>query len=393
MIVDPLQQNSYGMSLNQQSQVAGFSERFASRYNNGVQENLGVLPGGITSKGHAINNLGEVAGHSTYTDSGSIHHATLFRNGTKTDLGSLPNAGNYSTAAGINDSTEIVGYSGFDADTSNTRAFIWDASGGLRNLGTLGGGFAKAFSINNAGQVTGHASTTTPNSHVAFIWDEVNGMRPIGTIAGNTSTGRLINANGHVAGTSTINDFDNRQHAFFYNGTSILDLGSLGGEDFYSDRSSANGINIHDHVVGSTYLPYEGGALYLVAFIYRDGQMQNLEALLDASGAGYRLGGASGINDAGQITSTASRGPSNDTRAVLLTPVPQVNAATGTAGVITLQGRAQPNQPLRVEISSTPGAFTAEGSTLITAASDGSFEFQETPPAGMASRFYRIVAL
>lgn len=407
VITNPLQQNSYGMALNQQGQVAGRSEFFASRYSNGVQENLGHLSGFALNNsgyGRAINNLGAVAGYSTYDNGGSIRHAALFSNGTRTDLGFLPNAGNNSFAFGINDEMTIVGHSGPSSDpfSSNTRAFIWDSSNGMRELVTPDGGFAKAYAINNAGRVTGHASTPTPNSYVASIWENTGAMRSIGTIDGIFSTGRAINANGHVAGLSTINNADNRNHAFLYNGTVIVDLGSLGihgaqyegGDEFYSDRSEAYGINIYDHVVGSTYLPFDGGGVpYQVAFIYRDGRMHNLEALLDESGTGYRLGSASAINDKGQITSTASRGPNNDIRGVLLTPVPQVAAVTGGGGVITLQGQAQPNQSLRVERSSTPSSFTAEGGQLITAAADGSFVFEETPPVGIISRFYRVVAL
>jgi probable HAF family extracellular repeat protein len=407
VITNPPQQNSYGMALNQQGQVAGRSEFFASRYSNGVQENLGHLSGfalNNSAYGRAINNLGAVAGYSTYDNGGGIRHAALFHNGARMDLGFLPNAGNNSFAFGINDQMTIVGHSGPSSDpfNSNTRAFIWDSSNGMRELAATGGGFAKAYAINNAGLVTGHAANSTPNSFVASIWDNTGAMRFIGTIDGNFSTGRAINANGHVAGLSTINDFDNRDHAFLYNGTSIVDLGSLGikgaeyegGDEFYSDRSEAYGINIYDHVVGTTYLPYAGGALYQVAFIYRDGQMHNLEALLDESGTGYRLGSASGINDKGQITSTASRGPNNDIRGVLLTPVPQVTAITrASGGVIKVQGQAQPNQSLRVERSKIPGSFTTEASELITATADGSFIFEETPAPGVTSRFYRFVGL
>ena len=190
----------------------------------------------------------------------------------------------------------------------------------MRDLGTLGGAYAKAFGINNSNVVTGTSQSSTGGFH-AFIWDAANGMRDIGTIAGNTSSGAFINDNGHIAGTSTINGFDNREHAFLYDGATMRDLGAVGNNDFFTDRSTAYGINIHDVVVGSTYRALCGGAGFRIAFVYRDGQMFDLEGLVDASGANYRLYAATGINDAGQIAVDALKvGDPNQLRAVLLTP-------------------------------------------------------------------------
>jgi len=95
-------------------------------------------------------------------------------------------------------------------------------------------------------------------------------MRDIGTTASDSSSGATINANNHIVGTSTINGFDNRQHAFLYDGAAIRNLGAIGNNDFLSDRSTGNGINIHDVVVGTTYRPYASGALYQIPFVYRD---------------------------------------------------------------------------------------------------------------------------
>ena len=323
---------SHAAGINSAGQVAGYSYSgpniHAVRFTNGLVEDLGTIPGGTISFGLGINDLGQVVGDSQYSvNGGSIRRAALFSNGTVTDLGILPGWGNYSRATAINQAGEVVGYSGPTDPTASpsptqTRAFIWDASNGMRDLGTLGGaGYSKALSINNSGLVTGEARTATGGGTHAFIWDATGGMRDIGTIAGDFSVGNSINANGHVAGKSSINSFDNRDHAFFYDGTTMHDLGSLGTGHFFSDRSVAYGINIHDHVVGGTYRLYTGGSLYAVPFIYRDGQMYDLSTLVDASGDDYQLGVPTGINDAGQIAINHSHKRStNEIHAVLLTP-------------------------------------------------------------------------
>lgn len=312
---------SHPGGINNSGQVTGYSysgtNLHAARFTNGSVEDLGTIPGGQTSTGVAINNSGQVTGDSEYSvNGGSIRHAALFNNGTVTDLGFLPGWGNYARGNGINNAGEVVGHSGPSLSTSNTRAFFWDSANGMRDMGTLGGQFSKAFSINNVSVATGTAQAGS--GFHAFIWDAANGMRDIGTIAGSTSSGAFINENGHIAGTSTINSFDNRQHAFLYDGT-LHDLGAIGTGDFLSDRSTGYGINIHDEVVGSTYRLYQGGSLYQIPFIYTGGQMYDLETLVDSSGAGYRLYTATGINDAGQIAVDAIT-PSGQFHAVLLTP-------------------------------------------------------------------------
>ncbi|HEX8072873.1 MAG TPA: Ig-like domain-containing protein [Pyrinomonadaceae bacterium] len=318
----PNQQLSTPAAINNQAQVAGWTEAFAFRYTDGVMENLGTLPGGSVSEAKGINGLGHVVGDSQFANGGAIRHATLWRDGTINDLGFIPAAGNYSIATAVNDATVVVGYGAPSLSSTNTRAFIWDAASGISDLG-LGTG-SKALGINNAGTVTG-AAPFTGGIH-AFVRPANGGARDIGTIAGPASVGNFINDNGHVAGSSTSNNFDNRQHAFLWDGT-MHDLGSLGPNDVLSDRSFAYGINIHDEVVGSTYRPYNGGALFQIAFVHRDGQMFDLETLVDESGADYRLYSANAINDAGQIVVDAIKISTNQKHAVLLTPF---TAATPT---------------------------------------------------------------
>jgi len=90
-------------------------------YRNGTRTDFGALPGGDYSTAMGVNNNGEVVGYSEIGQSGSctpnrvnppINHAFFTLNGKITDLGNLPNSTNCSSwARAINDTGEIVGWS------------------------------------------------------------------------------------------------------------------------------------------------------------------------------------------------------------------------------------------------------------------------------------------
>jgi probable HAF family extracellular repeat protein len=224
--------------------------------------------------------------------------------------------------------------------------------------------------------VTGTAQIGTGfgNFH-AFVWDQANGMRDLGTIAGDSSSGEFINANGHIVGNSTVNNFDNRSHAFIYD-TAIHDLGSLGSDGYESDRSGAFGINIHDEVVGSSYRPFTGGALYQVAFVYRDGTMFDLETSVD--NRDYRLYSAVSINDAGQILVQAIHVPTNTNRAVLLTPagVPDSSPTPTPSPTATATATATPS----ATATATPNPVATPSPTATPPASPT--PFSSASPSG-----------
>jgi probable HAF family extracellular repeat protein len=92
------------------------------------------------------------------------------------DLGSLGGSG---YADGINNVGQVVGY--YATPEPAYRAFLWTASGGMQDLGTLGGDFAIASGINSAGQVVGGASTAPGEVH-AFLWTAASGMQDLGTL-------------------------------------------------------------------------------------------------------------------------------------------------------------------------------------------------------------------
>jgi probable HAF family extracellular repeat protein len=306
-------------AVNRPGEVAGSTEKHAFRRTQDGIEDLGALPGGKLSGATAINDKGAVVGASQFRNGGAIFHATLYRKRKNSDLGVLPDFGNYSAATGINKEGRVVGYTATSGQTTDTRAFIWDRADGMRDIGTLGGQYSRAQSINDIGMVTGSAQLGTGfGTFHAFVWDEAGGMRDLGTIGGDVSDGRAINEKGHVTGSSTVDDF-NRRHAFLYRNGRMRDLGALGEPGTQSDFSYAYGVNDKDVVVGTTYTA-DGGAVHQVAFRWKDGTMSDLETQVDASGADYRLVIATGVNNAGQITVNAVKVSTGESRAVLLTP-------------------------------------------------------------------------
>ena len=80
-------------------------------YSGGVMLNLGVPPGSWASYAQAINNNGEIVGHSFTTN--RAFHAFRYSCGAMVDLNTLlPSNSGWTSidAQGINDSGEIVGY-------------------------------------------------------------------------------------------------------------------------------------------------------------------------------------------------------------------------------------------------------------------------------------------
>src|SRR5206468_12435534 len=91
-------------------------------------------------------------------------------------------------------------------------------------------------------------------------------------------------------------------HAFFYNGSAMRDLGTLGTN---SIASVAYGINARGQVVGSSDTPSSINHGFLYDGTWRDPvivPMRDLSTLAEVTGAGWQqIGHAYGINDSGQI--------------------------------------------------------------------------------------------
>jgi probable HAF family extracellular repeat protein len=297
--------------------------------------------GGFNSRGFGINSTNVVVGDAFFAGPMEPRsHAAIFSGGVAKDIGVLPGQV-YSRANSINKRGEVVGFSGLQRDGTESRAFMWSYQTGLIDIGTLGGPYAQAYAINQRGSITGASQTQGMGPMVtthAFIYQvpetpyrRYSRMVDLGVLGGLSSYGTAINNYNHVAGYSTVtNDAtnDERVHAFFHDGTKMIDLGSLGGIDnrWGSDMSVALGINNYDQVVGYTYLQAVGEMpLQQVAFLWRrglngGGQMINLNKLLYGIGKNYLVVSATAINDNGQIAGAAYDIRDGSVHAVVLTP-------------------------------------------------------------------------
>ena len=291
-----------------------------------------VDAGGVNSRGFGISSTNLAVGDGYFiTSLMPVSHAAMFKGGVAVDLGVLEGQV-FSRANGVNAIGQVVGFSGQERDSSESKAFLWTSQTGMLDLGTLGGSYAQANAINDAGFIAGAAQTGGMGPMVtthAFIYQPavpyLPRMRDLGVLGGLSSYGMAINSNNHVAGYSTIKTNDQRVHAFLHDGTKMIDLGSLGWPGTDTDVSVALGVNNSDQVVGYSYLPAVGDMpLQQVAFLWsRDGTrtgraMVNLNTLLNDTGRDYLLTSAVGINDSGQIVANAYHLESGTVHAVLL---------------------------------------------------------------------------
>jgi probable HAF family extracellular repeat protein len=266
----------------------------AFKWKNGVLTDLGTLPGGYSSTAYWVNERGLIMGGS---QNGLIDPITGVpdamavlweQDGEIVDLGTL--GGSFSFGNAMNNRGQVVGlalntvpdqYSMVGLGTE-THAFIWQ-NGYMEDLGTLGGPDSWAAALNENGQVAGWAFTnSTPNpvtnipTQDPFLWH--NGqMIDLGTLGGTvgvvgsfSGAGGAINSRGQVVGTSNLAG-DLTHHPFLWNEGSLIDLGTLGG-----DNAEAYWINDAGAVVGRADVP---GSQSHHAFLWEKGVMTDLGLL------------------------------------------------------------------------------------------------------------------
>ena len=254
----------------------------------------------------------------------------VWANGAMTPLATL--GGNNGFASGSNAIGQTVGW----AETSTHdptcvlpqvlqfEAVMWDRSGTPHVLPPLGNDpDSAATAINDRGDavgISGICQNAVGNQSAAqmVLWRDGVPMR-IPTLGGAAwNTPEMIDDAEDVVGFS---DLPGDQNGAHFNGHAFLwtaaagtkDLGVLPGDAV----SFAYSINNRGQIVGQSCTP---GCASSRAFIYQNGTMYDLNALLDPSSAAYDLIFANDINDEGQITGLAVNTGSGAIVAFRLTP-------------------------------------------------------------------------
>ncbi|HLH01044.1 MAG TPA: hypothetical protein VKX49_32370 [Bryobacteraceae bacterium] len=175
---------------------------------------------------------------------GSNGHAFRLVNGTYQDLGVLA-GGDWSAAYSLNDAGTAAGCG--DLASGLMRAVVWNADGSSMQLGTLGGANSYAAAINNNGTVVGHSGTASGYEH-AFV--EANGaMHDLGTLNGGSSYAYGINDSGSIVGYSW-SDIEDNPRAFLYSDGGMQDLNALIGGAAGWQLLEAYGINASGEIAG-----------------------------------------------------------------------------------------------------------------------------------------------
>jgi len=281
----------------------------AFQWRQGQLVDLGSLPGGYSAFPSGISKNGLIAGQAINGALDPIlgcpeENAVFWQNGQITNLGTL---GGYESGAGmVNSHGQVTGFSGNATPDpyslvglgTQTRAFVWDKTNGMQDIGTLGGPDAFSPFINERGQVAGF-SYASDMAVDPFLWEPPTERHPngkmidlgsLGGTFGAEGDGVALNNRGQVVGASNLAG-DVYFHPFLWTKPGPMrDLGTFGGP-----TGVANAINEAGEVVGFADLP-AGAAASTDAFLWKKGKMRDLGVL-----AGGCFSGASGINAKTQV--------------------------------------------------------------------------------------------
>jgi probable HAF family extracellular repeat protein len=232
----------WAWSVNDGGQAAGYSSvpsQNAYLWSKGVPYNLGTLAGGDgASVARGINRLGQVVGSSNIQGAFGptglhamlwVPNATNGTTGTMYDLGTLEEGG-FSRAYSVNEAGQVVGAASVGG---NLHAFLWTPNVPNGTVGTMvdldpGGTYSEAYALNDRGDVVGQHAVAGGGVG-AFIWNAATGMTDIGTFSGGgNSAADGVDRLGRVVGLA-INSSGQWRPFVWTSKSGMQDLGTLGG--------------------------------------------------------------------------------------------------------------------------------------------------------------------
>lgn len=175
--------------------------------------------GGWGSFAYDVNESGQTVGEA-YLAGDEVAHAVLWMDGAATDLGAIDGS---SAAWAINDSGEVVGWSG--KGPLNT-AMLW-ADGGWVDLGAdmNAAGSSVAWDVTEGGLVVGQASLDG-GFPAGFVWNGPGTGMEAGTIPGyNGGANKGVNESGVTVG-----------HGYFFGDPDMAMMGVPDGQGGYDEH-------------------------------------------------------------------------------------------------------------------------------------------------------------
>lgn len=308
-------------AINNLGQVVGdtaLSHSWIWSADSGLQVITPLNPVAVVSGAYGINDVGRVVGG--YTLAG-VSAAYIWSGEPAAQT--LPLDARNADARGINAGGQIVGTRSANFAGAPNLAYVYDGTGGVASLGTLGGNYSSGRAINDRGQVAGAAETSGFAPH-AFVWTPGLGMVDVNPTDARSSSAQAINNRGQVAGMAY--DADGRGRAFVLSPDGGAQrLGTLARD------SRATGINDSGQVVG--WADADSSGTPVGAFLWSPrGGMVDLNSQLSSPPAA-RVTYAAAINASGQIV-----GQDENLHAVLLTPTGEL-AWQGASGGEFSDGR------------------------------------------------------
>ena len=255
-----------------------------------------------------INDCNQVVGtgsNTTYNNTGYIYDGNTGALTSLPQLGSVPST----WATGINEDGDVTGWfsKGASGSWDGLRHAFRRVDGVMEDIGSLGQQRSLAYGINDLGQIVGYQDPGNKDRH-AFLYDNGSWTDLYSTFQPFSHAFDINNAEQMVGKLRLSIDPYITKPCLYENGA-LTDLGSFGG-----DEGEAHDINDLGQIVGAGRIPDGWG--YWRPFIWENPVDGMVDLGLLAYTYEWSYGGASAINNNGQIVGSSSNENGRDTAAL-----------------------------------------------------------------------------